>query len=72
MKSSFHGGTEEETHSTFLAQSGGLLKVMKAQLVRMVNMISMLNSVGTESRKKFGLFKTFNSAPDNSLHNILQ
>ena len=38
------------THSTFLAHSGGLLRVMKAQLVRMVNMINMLNIVETQSR----------------------
>lgn len=38
------------TYSTFLAHSGGLLRVMKAQLVRIVNMINMLNIVGTESR----------------------
>lgn len=35
------------THSTFLAHSGGLLNVMKAQLARMVNMINMLNIVAT-------------------------
>lgn len=39
-----------QTYSTFLAHSGGLLRVMKAQLVRMVNMINMLNIVETESR----------------------
>lgn len=33
-----------------MAHSGGLLRVMKAQLVRMVNMINMLNIVETKSR----------------------
>lgn len=40
------------THSTFLAQSGGLLSVMKAQLVRMVNMINMLNIVATQVKEE--------------------
>lgn len=34
-----------ETYSTFLAHSGGLLRVMKPQLVRMVSIIKMLNIV---------------------------
>lgn len=42
--------TDTATYSTFLAHSGGLLRVMKAQLVRIVNMINMLNIVGTKSR----------------------
>lgn len=43
-------GKNAATYSTFLAHSGGLLRVMKAQLVRIVNMINMLNIVGTKSR----------------------
>lgn len=43
-------GKKAATYSTFLAHSGGLLRVMKAQLVRIVNMINMLNIVGTKSR----------------------
>ena len=35
----------QRTYSTFLAQSGGLLRVINAQLVRMVNMINTLNIV---------------------------
>lgn len=45
-------GEKTATYSTFLAHSGGLLRVMKAQLVRIVNMINMLNIVGTQSRNK--------------------
>lgn len=33
------------TYSTFLAHSGGLLRVMKAQLVKIVHMITKLNIV---------------------------
>lgn len=42
------------TYSTFLAHSGGLLRVMKAQLVRIVNMINMLNIVEAKSRNAMG------------------
>lgn len=42
------------TYSTFLAHSGGLLRVMKAQLVRIVNMINMLNIVEAKSRNTMG------------------
>lgn len=44
------------TYSTFLAHSGGLLRVMKAQLVRMVNMINMLNIVEIEVKEHNGTF----------------
>lgn len=44
---------EEETYSTCLDQEGGLLMVMNTQLVRMVTMMNMLNSVGG-SRKVRG------------------
>lgn len=47
------GGENAATYSTFLAHSGGLLRVMKAQLVRMVNMINTLNIVATKSRNPF-------------------
>lgn len=43
------GGTH--TYSTSLDQDGGLLMVMNTQLVKMVIMINMLNSVG-EGRVK--------------------
>ena len=33
------------TYSTFLVQSGGLLRVINMQLVRIVHMMSMLNKV---------------------------
>ncbi len=35
------------TYSTFLAQSGGLLRVMKVQLVKIVHMITKLNIVSS-------------------------
>lgn len=35
------------TYSTFLVHSGGLLKVMNMQFVRIVHMISMLNKVAS-------------------------
>lgn len=37
--------TKRVTYSTFFAQSGGLLKVINAQLVKIVHMINMLNNV---------------------------
>lgn len=41
---------KEETYSTCLDQEGGLLMVMNTQLVRMVIMMNMLNSVRGGSR----------------------
>lgn len=37
---------EWSTHSTCLDHSGGLLNVMNTQLVKIVNMMIMLNNVG--------------------------
>lgn len=47
------GSVGRGTYSTSLDQEGGLLMVMNTQLVKMVIMINMLNSVGGgESRKE--------------------
>ena len=43
---------ETHTYSTSLDQEGGLLMVMNTQLVKMVIMMNMLNSVGGGSRKE--------------------
>lgn len=46
------GNGEARTYSTSLDQDGGLLMVMNTQLVKMVIMINILNSVGEGSRKE--------------------
>jgi len=42
-----HNCVNDVTYSTFLAQSGGLLRVMKVQLVKIVHMITKLNIVSS-------------------------
>lgn len=41
----YEGNKGSATYSTFLDHSGGLLKVMNTQLVRMVHMMIMLKTV---------------------------
>lgn len=52
------GNLGKATYSTSLDQDGGLLMVMNTQLVRMVIMINMLNSVevgqGKRGRRQLG------------------
>lgn len=45
-------GRGGETYSTFLDQGGGSLMVMNTQLVKMVIMMNMLNSVEGEGQGK--------------------
>lgn len=45
---------KEETYSTCLDQEGGLLMVMNTQLVRMVIMMNMLNSVRRRVKESEG------------------
>lgn len=46
------GGRGGHTYSTSLDQEGGLLMVMNTQLVKMVIMMNMLNSVGAGQGKR--------------------